>query len=106
MAWRTGVPRLARNFAERGFPVTNMMNAAFPDYYPSCAELALKAGWELSAHGLFQRSLQFEPDEEGRHSGGSGEIRKVLRFTAARVAWARRLRGGVEYARCSQEERH
>jgi allantoinase len=61
---RTGVPRLARIFAERGFPVTNMMNAAFPDYYPSCAELALKAGWELSAHGLFQRSLQFEPDEE------------------------------------------
>ena len=61
---RTGVPQLARIFAERGFPVTNMMNAAFPDYYPSCADIALKAGWELSAHGLFQRSLQFEPDEE------------------------------------------
>ena len=73
---RTGVPRLARIFAERGFPVTNMMNAAFPDYYPSCAELALKAGWELSAHGLFQRSLQFEPDEEAVIQEALGKFEK------------------------------
>lgn len=61
---RTGVPRLARIFAERKLPVTNMMNAAFPDYYASCAEIALKAGWELTAHGLFQRSLLYEENEE------------------------------------------
>ena len=61
---RTGVPRLARIFAARGLPVTNMMNAALPDYYPACAELALKAGWELTGHGLFQRSLLYEQDEE------------------------------------------
>jgi len=61
---RTGVPRLLRIFTPRGLPVTNMMNAAFPDYYPSCAEAVLKAGWEVTAHGLFQRSLLLEPDEE------------------------------------------
>jgi allantoinase len=44
--------------------VTNMMNAAVPDYYPACAELALKAGWELTGHGLFQRSLLYEENEE------------------------------------------
>jgi peptidoglycan/xylan/chitin deacetylase (PgdA/CDA1 family) len=61
---RTGVPRLIRMFSARGLPVTNMMNAALPDYYPSCAEAALKAGWELTGHGLFQRSLLYEKDEE------------------------------------------
>jgi len=61
---RTGVPRLERIFSARKLPVTNMMNAALPDYYPACAELALKAGWELTGHGLFQRSLLYEDNEE------------------------------------------
>jgi len=61
---RAGVPRLARIFSERGLPVTNMMNATFPDYYPQCAEFVQKAGWELAGHGLYQRSLQLEEDEE------------------------------------------
>ena len=61
---RTGVPRLARIFSARRLPVTNMMNAALPDYYPACAELALRAGWELTGHGLFQRSLLYEEYEE------------------------------------------
>lgn len=61
---RTGVPRLLRIFSERQLPVTNMMNAAFPDYYPQCAEAVQKAGWVLTGHGLFQRSLLDEKDEE------------------------------------------
>lgn len=61
---RTGVPRLERIFTARKLPVTNTMNAALPDYYPSCAELAAKSGWELTGHGLFQRSLQYEDNEE------------------------------------------
>jgi allantoinase len=61
---RTGVPRLIRIFSARKLPITNMMNAALPDYYPSCAEAALKAGWELIGHGLFQRSLLYEKNEE------------------------------------------
>lgn len=61
---RTGVPRLIRIFAERKLPVTNMMNAAFPDYYESCARAVAEAGWELTGHGLFQRSLLYEQDEE------------------------------------------
>jgi allantoinase len=61
---RAGVPRLLQIFSERQLPVTNMMNATFPDYYPRCADMVQRAQWELSAHGLFQRSLQFEQDEE------------------------------------------
>jgi peptidoglycan/xylan/chitin deacetylase (PgdA/CDA1 family) len=61
---RTGVPRLERIFSARRLPVTNMMNAALPDYYPQCAELAARAGWELCGHGVFQRSLLYEDDEE------------------------------------------
>jgi allantoinase len=61
---RTGVPRLERIFTPRELPVTNMMNAALPDFYPECAELAAKAGWELTGHGLFQRSLLYEENEE------------------------------------------
>jgi peptidoglycan/xylan/chitin deacetylase (PgdA/CDA1 family) len=40
-----------------------MMNAAFPDHYPDCARLAAESGWELTAHGLFQRSLLYEENE-------------------------------------------
>lgn len=61
---RTGVPRLIRIFSERRLPVTNMMNAAFPDYYRSCADAVAEAGWELTGHGLFQRSLLYEQNEE------------------------------------------
>ena len=53
---RNGVPRMIRTFAERGLPVTNMMNAALPEYYKSCTDAVLEAGWELTGHGLFQRS--------------------------------------------------
>lgn len=62
---RYGVPRLIRAIGERGIPCSNFMNAAFPDYYPSAAEAALKAGWAVATgHGLFQRSLLYEKDEE------------------------------------------
>lgn len=61
---RTGVPRLERILAARKLPATAIMNAALPDYYPSCAELALRAGWEITGHGVFQRSLAYEDDEE------------------------------------------
>lgn len=61
---RTGVPRLARVFSQRQLPVTNMMSASFPDYYPRCAELVQRAGWELAGHSLFQRSLLYEENEE------------------------------------------
>lgn len=60
---RCGVPRLMEIFAARGIPVSNFMNAAFPEFYPRCADSALKAGWDLTGHGLFQRSLLYEDDE-------------------------------------------
>lgn len=61
---RCGVPRLVKALGERGIPVSNFMNAAFPAFYPRCAELVREAGWELTGHGLFQRSLLYEDDEE------------------------------------------
>lgn len=60
---RCGVPRLIEAFQARGIPVSNFMNAAFPEYYPSAAAAAMAAGWELTGHGLFQRSLLYEDDE-------------------------------------------
>ena len=61
---RCGVPRLIRILGERGLPASNFMNAAFPDYYPSCAAAALEAGWEVTGHQIVQRSLRYEEDEE------------------------------------------
>lgn len=60
---RNGLPRLARLLKELDLPATNMMNAAIIDFYPECAALAEASGWELCAHGLFQRSLLYEQDE-------------------------------------------
>lgn len=60
---RCGLPRMLQAFASRAIPVSNCMNAAFPQYYPSAAEAVAKAGWELMGHGLFQRSLLYEDDE-------------------------------------------
>lgn len=61
---RCGVPRLIRVLGERRLPASNFMNASLPDFYPSCAEAALKAGWEVSGHAIVQRSLRYEDDEE------------------------------------------
>ena len=61
---RCGFPRIARLLTERGLPASNFMNASFPDHYPSCAEAALAAGWEVTGHAVYQRSLGHEADEE------------------------------------------
>lgn len=61
---RCGVPRLIRALGERGLPASNFMNASLPDFYPSCAEAALKAGWEVSGHAIVQRAISHEPDQE------------------------------------------
>ena len=61
---RCGMPRIFRALEERNLPASNFMNARFPDFYPSTAEAALKAGWEVTGHAVVQRSLGHEPDEE------------------------------------------
>ena len=60
---RMGLPRIARVLAERGLPASATMNASVIDVYPSCAELALKSGWEIIGHAVRQRSLLLESDE-------------------------------------------
>jgi peptidoglycan/xylan/chitin deacetylase (PgdA/CDA1 family) len=61
---RCGLPRVIRALADRGLPASHFMNASIPDYYPSAADATLKAGWEVSGHSVFQRSLRYEDDEE------------------------------------------
>jgi peptidoglycan/xylan/chitin deacetylase (PgdA/CDA1 family) len=62
---RCGMPRILELFAERGVPASTSVNAGVIEAYPACAEAMLEAGWEFIGHGLHQRSLQSEADEEG-----------------------------------------
>jgi peptidoglycan/xylan/chitin deacetylase (PgdA/CDA1 family) len=62
---RCGMPRILDLFAERDVPASTSVNAGVIDAYPACAEAMLEAGWEFIGHGLHQRSLQGEADEEG-----------------------------------------
>lgn len=61
---RLGLPRIARILAERGITASAAMNAAVIDLYPQCAELAMRHGWEIIGHGVTQRSLAREDDQE------------------------------------------
>ena len=60
---RCGLPRLARELVSRRLPASNIMNARFPEVYPSAARLAVESGWAIVGHSVVQRSLQLETDE-------------------------------------------
>lgn len=55
---RAGMPRLFSLFAERGVPVSALMNAGICDDYPRLAEKIGEAGWEIVGHGYRQRAVQ------------------------------------------------
>ena len=61
---RCGMPRLIGLFAELGIPVSVNLNSMVITQYPALAEAMLKAGWEFVAHGVLQRLLQREENEE------------------------------------------
>ncbi len=61
---RAGMPRILDMLAERGLPASTSINAGVIDAYPSVAEAMLAADWEFIGHGIHQRSIQGESDEE------------------------------------------
>lgn len=60
---RCGLPRMVALFDRLGVPANNLMNAAFPDAYGAAFDMVQAAGWELTGHGLYQKSLHGEEDE-------------------------------------------
>ena len=61
---RCGMPRILRLLDERGLPASASINAGVIDAYPACAEAILSAGWEFIGHGIHQRAVQDNDDEE------------------------------------------
>ena len=61
---RCGMPRILRLLDERGLPASASINAGVIDAYPACAEAILSAGWEFIGHGIHQRAVQDQDDEE------------------------------------------
>lgn len=61
---RCGMPRLMALFKELDVPVSVNLNSMVIEQYPSLAEAMLKAGWEFVAHGVLQRLLHREENEE------------------------------------------
>jgi hypothetical protein len=61
---RCGMPRLLKLFGDRGLPASVSINASVLDVYPSLAEACRAAGWEFVGHGVHQRSVSAEPDQE------------------------------------------
>lgn len=61
---RCGLPRLIRELSKRELPASNIMNARFPEVYPTAARAAVEASWSIIGHSVVQRSLVLEKDEE------------------------------------------
>ena len=61
---RAGVPRILNMTSKRNIPVSGFLNASIIDDYPQVADSILKNNWEIVGHGLRQKSIQNESDEE------------------------------------------
>jgi peptidoglycan/xylan/chitin deacetylase (PgdA/CDA1 family) len=61
---RCGMPRLLALFKDLSLPVSVNLNSEVIAQYPSLADAMLKAGWEFVGHGVVQRLLNREEDEE------------------------------------------
>ena len=61
---RCGMPRLLELLGDRGLPVTASINAGVIDVYPSLAKAMLDADWEFMGHGIHQRMVGAEANEE------------------------------------------
>jgi peptidoglycan/xylan/chitin deacetylase (PgdA/CDA1 family) len=79
---RCGMPRLIALFADLGIPVSVNLNSMVIAQYPGLAQAMLKAGWEFVAHGVVQRLLHREENEEAVIERAIGDISG---FTGARV---------------------
>ena len=83
---RCGMPRLLELLGDRGLPVTASVNAGVIDVYPSLAKAILDAGWEFMGHGIHQRMVGAEANEE-EHIALA--LTKVADFTGRPTAHVR-----------------
>lgn len=79
---RCGLPRLIALFADLGIPVSANVNSMVISKYPAVAEAMLKADWEFVAHGVLQRLLHREENEEEVIERA---ITEISTFTGRRV---------------------
>jgi allantoinase len=61
---RCGMPRILALFRELAIPASVNLNSEVIAQYPALAEAMLKAGWEFVGHGVQQRLLNREDNEE------------------------------------------
>lgn len=61
---RAGMPRFMKMVADRGIPVSALMNAQVADVYTDLMDDIVASGWELVGHGWIQQSLKNADDEE------------------------------------------
>ena len=61
---RCGMPRLLQCLTARELPASVSLNAGVIEAYPSLVRAMLDAGWEFIGHGLHQKSIQGENQEE------------------------------------------
>jgi peptidoglycan/xylan/chitin deacetylase (PgdA/CDA1 family) len=79
---RCGMPRLLDLFEKLGLRASANLNSMVIDQYPSLAKAMLNAGWEFVAHGLLQRLLHREENEEAVIEQA---IREIAAFTGKKV---------------------
>lgn len=60
---RAGMPRILDMMRVRGLTGGALLNASVVQTYPQLADLLLADGWEFVGHGLTQRALSHEADE-------------------------------------------
>lgn len=79
---RCGMPRLLTLLKDLKLPASANINSAVIERYPSVAEAMLAAGWEFVGHGVTQRLLHKEEDEEATIRRA---LDQVSSFTGKRV---------------------
>lgn len=79
---RVGMPRMFRALEERGIPAVCSLNANVVEVYESVARKALDLNWEFLGHGMYQKAVQTEPDEQAVIIAS---IEKLERFTGQKV---------------------
>lgn len=79
---RCGMPRILALFEALGIPASVNLNSEVIAHYPALAEAMLKAGWEFVGHGVAQRLLNREENEEAVIEKALAQIRD---FTGKKV---------------------